>query len=128
RAANQTTQNTDPYANDPDLQDAQWGQAVQVSETGYRMKINHDERMTTAQELFEALNNYRYTKGESRLTWDGRLAEYATQRAAYICANGSDGHAGFKDYVENQDGFTQLGFYRLGENMSAYYKMEGVHL
>lgn len=118
----------DPYANDPDLKDAAWGEAVQVSETGYRMKVGFDSVMGTAEETFKALNLYRYTKGKSNLTWDNRLEKYALERATFICQNGSDGHAGFSDYVENQEGYKALGFYRLGENMSTHMKFTGTHL
>lgn len=118
----------DPYANDPDLKDAAWGQAVQISETGYRMKVGFDSVMGTPEETFKALNLYRYTKGKSNLTWDNRLAKYALERATYICQNGSDAHAGFSDYVENQEGYKTLGFYQLGENMSTHMKFTGTHL
>lgn len=118
----------DPYADDPDLKDAAWGEAVQVSDTGYRMKIAYDSVMATATETFQALNWYRYTKGKSNLTWDDRLAKYALERATYICENGSDSHAGFSDYVENQEGYKTLGFYRLGENMSVNMRFTGTHL
>ncbi len=122
------TTNSDPFANDPDLKDAAWGQAVQVSETGYRMKVGFDPIMAEPKETFQALNLYRYTKGKSNLTWDDRLAKYALERATYICQNGSDGHAGFSDYVENQEGYKTLGFYSLGENMSTHMKFTGTHL
>jgi len=118
----------DPYADDPDLKDAAWGEAVQVSETGYRMKVGFDNVMGTAEETFKALNLYRYTKGKSNLTWDDRLAKYALERATHVCQNGSDGHAGFSDYVEKQEGYKNLGFYRLGENMSTHMKFTGTHL
>jgi uncharacterized protein YkwD len=118
----------DLFANDPVLKDAEWGQAVQVSETGYRMKVGFDDVMATPQDTFAALNVYRNTKGKSTLTWDDRLATYATERATYICQNGSDGHAGFAEYVKNQEGYKTLGFYNLGENMSVHMKMIGTHL
>jgi len=118
----------DPYANDPDLKDVAWGEAVQVSETGYRMKVGFDSVMGTSKETFQALNLYRYTKGKSNLTWDDRLAKYALERATYICQNGSDAHAGFSDYVENQEGYKTLGFYQLGENMSTHMKFTSTHL
>jgi uncharacterized protein YkwD len=118
----------DPWAGDPDLAEANWGEAVKVSDTGYRMKVGFDDRMGTADETFQALNTYRYTKGKSNLTWDDRLATYARQRAAEICANGSDGHAGFDRYVNEEEGYKTLGFYKLGENMSTYMRLTGVHL
>lgn len=118
----------DPFANDPDLKDAQWGQAVKVSETGYRMKVAFDDRMTTPQEAFQALNSYRSTKKRSLLLWDDRLAKYALERATYICQNGSDGHAGFSNYVQDQEGYKTLGFYSLGENMSVKMRFTATHL
>ncbi len=118
----------DPYANDPDLKDAEWGQAVQVSETGWRMKVGFDAIMGTPNETFQALNHYRYTKGKSNLTWDDRLARYALERATYICQNGSDGHDGFKRYVNEEEGYKTLGFYWLGENMSTHMRLTGVKL
>lgn len=119
---------SDPFANDPDLKDADWGKAVQVSETGYRMKIAFDERMATPNEVFEALNRYRLTKNKSLLLWDDNLAKYALERATYVCKNGSDGHAGFSEYVENQEGYKTLGFYSLGENMSTHMRFTATHL
>lgn len=120
--------NPDPYAGDPDLQGVPWGQAVQVSETGWKMKVGFDEIMGTPQETFQALNHYRYTKGKSNLTWDDRLAKYALERATYICQNGSDSHEGFSRYVSEEEGYKTLGFYHLGENMSTHMRLTGVHL
>lgn len=127
-AASLSPRPRDPYASDPDLADANWGEAVKVSDTGYRMKVGFDERMATADETLQALNIYRYTKGRSNLTWDERLATYARERASYICANGSDGHAGFDRYVSEEEGYKILGFYKLGENMSTHMRLTGVHL
>ncbi len=118
----------DPYAHDPDLRDVPWGQAVQVSETGWRMKVGFDEQMGTPQETFQALNHYRYTKGKSNLTWDDRLARYALERATFICQHGSDSHEGFKRYVSEEEGYKTLGFYWLGENMSTHMRLSGTHL
>lgn len=120
--------NPDPYAYDKDLQGVPWGQAVQVSETGWKMKVGFDEVMGTPQETFQALNHYRYTKGKSNLTWDDRLAKYALERATYICQNGSDSHEGFSRYVSEEEGYKTLGFYHLGENMSTHMRLTGVHL
>lgn len=123
-----TVTQPDPYAGDPDLQGVPWGQAVQVSETGWKMKVGFDEIMGTPQETFQALNHYRYTKGKSNLTWDDRLAKYALERATYICQNGSDSHEGFSRYVSEEEGYKTLGFYHLGENMSTHMRLTGVHL
>lgn len=106
--------------------DAEWGKATKNSDGTYTMKIQMDDRMSTVPELFEALNNYRNTKGKSSLAWDERLASYAQERANYICANGGDGHAGFYKFLE-EGGYDKLGFNGLGENQGRM-KLIGVHL
>lgn len=116
----------DPYANDPDLKDAEWGEAVKTETGSYRMKIQEDSVMSTAAELYQALNSYRNVKGRSSLAWDDKLAGYAQERAQYICANGRDGHAGFSEFLNN-GGHDKLGFNGLGENMGNY-KLSGTHL
>lgn len=118
----------DQYANNPDLKNAEWGEAVQKESGSYTIKVGMDEKMTTPNELYEALMSYRQVKGKSRLTWNDKLASYATERALYICQNGSDQHAGFNDFINNQNGFDILGYRHLGENMSYGMRMSGVHL
>lgn len=67
--------------------------------------------------IFSALNEYRAKNGKPLLAWDGGLANYAQSRAELYKSQGSlDGHAGFNDFIKNQDGFKKLGFLRLGEN------------
>jgi len=106
-----------------------WGQAVQIDEHTWTMKVQNDDRMSTVEELFTALNDYRRTKGVPVLTWDQKLADYATSRAKYFTSiKTTDGHAGFNDFLTNQDGFNKLGFTQLGENTSYGYRMLGVHL
>ncbi len=108
---------------------APWGQAVQIDEHTWTMKVQNDDRMSTADELFTALNDYRRSKGVSVLTWDQKLADYANSRAKYFTSiKKTDGHAGFNDFLTNQDGFNKLGFTQLGENTSYGYRMLGVHL
>jgi len=117
-----------PYAQQVNTQqNGEWGKPVKNDDGSYSMKVGMDERMSTANELYEALMNYRSVKGKSRLSWDDKLASYAQKRAAYICANGGDGHAGFYEYINNQGGYDELGYGHLGENM-ARMKMLGVHL
>lgn len=106
--------------------DAEWGKATKNPDGSYTMKIKMDDRMSTAPELFEAINNYRNTKGKSSLAWDDRLAGYAQERANYICTNGGDGHAGFYKFLE-EGGYDKLGFNGLGENQGRM-KLIGVHL
>jgi len=106
-----------------------WGQAVQIDEHTWTMKVQNDDRMSTVEELFTALNDYRRSKGVSVLTWDQTLADYADSRAKYFTSiKTTDGHAGFNDFLTNQDGFNKLGFNQLGENTSYGYRMLGVHL
>jgi hypothetical protein len=106
-----------------------WGVAKQVGEHTYTMKIKLDERMGTPKEILEALNDYRVRRGSQRLTWDDKLANYAQSRAVYLASiKNVDGHAGFQNYLEKENGFEKLGFTKLGENISYGYKMEGVHL
>lgn len=106
-----------------------WGVAKKIGEHTYTIKVGEDERMATPQEILDALNSYRQTQGKGTLQRDNKLASYAQERAQFFSEKGStDAHAGFNDYLDNQDGFTKLGFDRLGEN--SYYggKLYGVHL
>jgi uncharacterized protein YkwD len=115
-----TTNNTD---NTP------WGVAKQIDTDTWTMKIGQDNRMATPQEILDALNNYRQRYGRGQLAWDQKLIDYANSRASYFTSlNKLDSHAGFLDYVHNQDGFHKLGFASLGENSSIGYTLEGVHL
>lgn len=106
-----------------------WGVAKQVDETTWTMKIKDDIRMGTPIEILEALNEYRVRRGSQRLTWNEKLAEYAQSRAVYLNKiKNVDGHKGFQNFLDNENGFEKLGFTWLGENISFGYKMEGVHL
>lgn len=70
-------------------------------------------------DLFNALNNYRAKNGVNTLAWDSKLADFAQTRANSFNQNrGLDNHAGFLDFINNQNGFQKLGFYKLGENSS----------
>ncbi len=67
--------------------------------------------------LLQALNNYRQKNGRSPLRWDSKLGAFSQQRADHFHQiNDLDGHAGFKDLVNNHDGFHTMGFLQLGEN------------
>ncbi len=105
-----------------------WGVAKQIDEVTWTMKIGEDEKMATPQEIFEALNEYRKRYNSQVLTWDNRLGEYANSRAVYLNSIKSvDGHKGFSNFMEDEDGFNKLGFTALGENISFGYKLNGVH-
>lgn len=105
--------------------------ATQVSEYTWTMKVANDDKMATPQEVLSSLNYYRQTHGVGQLSWDQELADFAQSRADYFATRGGmDEHAGFRDFMENQDGFNKVGFNSLGEN-SAYLnggQLEGVHL
>lgn len=107
----------------------EWGTSKQVSEHTWTIRVGQDSTIGSAQEIFTALNNYRLRHGKGTLNWDENLANFAKSRATYFTSKGDlDSHAGFSDYVNNQDGFHKLGFMSLGENSSYGYTLDGVHL
>ncbi len=114
----------------PLLQKSQeWGKAVQIDEHTWTMQVKNDEKQGTPQEILQALNSYRQKHGKGSLSWDSSLANYAHSRANEFSQKGTlDGHKGFMDFMNNQDGFSKLGFSSLGENSSYGYTLEGVHL
>lgn len=106
-----------------------WGVAKQVDEHTWTMNVQHDEQMATPSEIISALNLYRQTKGRGILIFDQKLSDYASRRADLFSSNNAmDSHAGFQDFITNQDGFNSLGFNSLGENSSLGYQLEGTHL
>jgi len=105
-----------------------WGVARQIDEVTWTMKVGQDEKMATAREIFDALNQYRQTHGSQILTWDNKLAEYAQSRAKFLNSQkNTDKHEGFNNFLQNENGFDKLGFTMLGENISYGYKLNGVH-
>ncbi len=107
----------------------EWGVSQQIDEHTWTMRVGMDSKMATPSEIFEALNNYRQKYGSQKLRWNQKLVDYAQSRAEYIEEQGSvDGHAGFIDFLDNQDGYNKLGFNQLGENISYGFQLEGVHL
>ncbi|MBM3205264.1 CAP domain-containing protein [Candidatus Shapirobacteria bacterium] len=106
-----------------------WGVAKQLDEVTWSMKVGQDERIATAQEIFEALNIYRESYGRGRLVWDEKLAEFARERANYFNSiESTDKHAGFKACTQNKECFSKFGRSSLGENSCYGYKLLGVHL
>ena len=106
-----------------------WGKAQQIGEDTWTMKVGEDSRMATPSEVLDALNAYRQRNGAQKLVWSQKLADYAQGRADYFDNAGkTDAHAGFRDFLDNQDGYNKLGFDWLGENISYGFKLEGVHL
>ncbi|MEN9408010.1 MAG: hypothetical protein RLZZ455_1226 [Candidatus Parcubacteria bacterium] len=110
-------------------QKEEFGVATQIGEHTWTMKVSSDDRVGTAQEILQALNAYRVRHGVGQLSWDPGLGSFAQGRADVFHRNGStDAHAGFSDYMNNQDGFKKAGFMALGENSSYGYHIEAVHL
>lgn len=107
----------------------EWGRAKEIGEGTYTIRVGNDAAMGAPQEILAALNSYRNVNGRSTLTWDDTLATYAQSRADYMAKiKTTDKHAGFNNFLKHEDGFSKLGFYRLGEN--SYYggSLNGVHL
>lgn len=117
-----TTSITDPDADKP------WGQAWRMDDGSYTFKIQEDPIMSTPRELADAINRYRETKGVGRLEWSDTLSAYAQNRSEYMAQSGTDHHAGFNNFVQNEDGYAKLGFNCLGENMSEGFRLSGTHL
>ena len=106
-----------------------WGSAQKIGDHTYTLKYTPDTHSATPLETLQALNNYRNRMGKSSLTWDMNLGRYAQSRADYFASKKSlDGHAGFMDYIQNQDGFSKLGFSNLGENSAYAGPLTGPHL
>lgn len=106
-----------------------WGVARQIDEHTWTMRIQMDEKMGTAREIFEALNVYRKVQGTGPVEWDDKLSEYALSRAKLFTElKSTDSHKGFVDKLKDEQGFRDLGFWGLGENASYGYKLEGVHI
>lgn len=112
-----------------DTSNTPWGVAKKVDTYTYTMRLQPDSNMGTPGEILTALNRYRQRHGKGTLSWDDKLAGFANTRAEYFLEKGKlDSHAGFLDYLNNQDGFKKLGFARVGENSSIGFTLEGVHI
>lgn len=107
----------------------EWGVAEQISEHTWTMRVGEDERMASPGEILMALNDYRVRAGSQPLIWDERLAGFAQERADFFeSIKNVDEHKGFNDFLEQENGFSQLGFSWVGENSSFGYRLLGVHL
>lgn len=106
-----------------------WGVARKIDSHTYTMTLQPDNTMGTSREILAALNTYRQQHGKGTLAWDDKLAGLASARAEYFSQKGNlDNHAGFLDYLNNQDGFRKLGFAYVGENSSVGFTLQAVHL
>jgi hypothetical protein len=92
-----------------------WGVSRQINSDTYTFKIAPDAHMGTPSEILAVLNSYRVRFGQSRADYLASIRK-------------TDGHAGFMDYLNNQDGYNKLGFTWLGENISWGFRLEAVHL
>jgi uncharacterized protein YkwD len=115
--------------NNDNKNNKEWGVAKQIDEHTWTVQVGTDKQMAVPQGILTALNTYRQKHGRGGLAWDNTLAQYAQLRANLFNSSGKlDGHAGFKDYLDNHDGFKKLGFANVGENSSLGYTLESVHL
>jgi len=113
----------------PTINNDPWGVSKQIDEHTWTLRIGEDPKMATAKEIFDALNEYRKIHDSQVLNWDEKLVNYAQSRAVYLNGKKSvDQHAGFDDFLNNQDGFNKLGFTSLGENISYGFKLNGTHI
>ena len=116
-------------ATQPPEGNGEWGVAEKVDDVTYKIKVGNDPAMATPSEVVAALNVYRSVNGRGSLTWDDKLGNYAQTRAnTFQSLGNTDKHAGFNDYLENGNGFQDLGFYRVGENSYWGGKLTGTHL
>ena len=106
-----------------------WGVAQKVDDVTYTIKVGYDDEMASPQEILTALNQYRAVHEISNLVLDDKLVAYAQSRADYFISIGStDKHQGFDEFLNNDDGFSQLGYRRLGENSFFGGPLTGTHL
>ena len=90
-----------------------------------KISLPPDPTMSTADELFDAMNNYRKAHSVSTLTKNDLLCSIAQNRANEQFANGDlDNHAGFNKYVQDQDEFSLMGEVLFGGSQPQY----GVHI
>lgn len=112
-----------PTGSDP------WGKLIQLSEHTYKIRVQDDTVMTTSDELLAAINVLRAKNGAQPLQKSARLCDYAALRAKlFDQIKSTDEHAGFKKYLESEDGFHKLGYGSIGENSSYGYRLSGTHL
>ncbi len=90
-----------------------------------KISLPPDPTMSTVDELFTAMNNYRKAHNVSTLTKNDLLCSIAQNRANEQLANGDlDNHAGFNKYVQDQDEFSLMGEVLFGGAQPQY----GVHI
>lgn len=96
-----------------------------VNDTLTKVSIPPDPRMSTADELFEAMSNYRSNHNLNKLSKNDSLCIIAQKRAEEQVANGGlDSHAGFSKYFNDQTEFRRVGEVLFGGSQPQY----GVHI
>ncbi len=96
-----------------------------VNEHETALSLPPDPRMSTADELFDAINQYRKANGISEVQKSDLLCGIAQHRAEEQLANGGlDDHVGFDKYVNDQNEFSTMGEVLFGGNQPQY----GVHI
>ncbi len=96
-----------------------------VNDQVTKVALPPDPRMSTSDELFEAMNNYRKAHSVQTLTKNDLLCSIAQNRANEQLANGElDGHAGFEKYAKDQNEFSTMGEVLFGGAQPQY----GVHI
>lgn len=96
-----------------------------VNEHETALSMPPDPRMSTQDELFDAINQYRKANGINEVQKSDALCTIAQKRADEQLANGAlDDHAGFDKYVNGQNEFSTMGEVLFGGNQPEY----GVHI
>ncbi|MBI2621046.1 MAG: hypothetical protein HYW63_00175 [Candidatus Levybacteria bacterium] len=96
-----------------------------VDENITKIAIPPDPRMSTAEELNEAMSSYRKSHNLPTLSQSDLLCSIAQNRANEQLANGGlDNHAGFEKYAQNQNEFSRMGEVLFGGAQPQY----GVHI
>ncbi len=114
---------TSPKPSGDDTQE--WGKTVKLDEHTSLSKFAADDRMSTVDELNQAMNQYRITHNLPSLSFDSLLCNMAQTRADQLQANGAlDGHAGFGPLAHNQQSFNTLDEVTFG----GVNKVSGVHI
>lgn len=96
-----------------------------VDEHLTKISLPPDPRMSTSEELFEAMNSYRSAHSVSILQKNDTICLIAAKRVEEQVANGGlDGHAGFEKYAQGQGEFSVMGEVLFGGVQPQY----GVHI
>lgn len=96
-----------------------------VDEHLTKVNMPPDPRMSTNDELFDAINTYRKAHGVQQVQKNDLICGIAQSRANEQQVNGDlDAHAGFDKFFQNQNEFPQMGEVLFGGSQPQY----GVHI